>query len=213
MSGFDDKLSGVSVEAVDRATGRSWEEWLAFLDGLGARELNHKEIVALVAGQGGLSSGWWQQTVAVGYEQARRLRVVGQTADVGFQVGVQKTLPVSPETAWALLFEGPGRDAWLGDAGVLEWRKGERYHVADGPWGEIRSAVPGRRVRLTWRSAGLARQSTLQVTLIPSGEKTSVRFHQEGLSGTEEREAMRAHWRQTLERLFELAQRSSAGLT
>ena len=49
-----------------------------FLDRLGAPEALHKEIVALVAGPGGVSSAWWQQSVAVGYEQARGLRVPGQ---------------------------------------------------------------------------------------------------------------------------------------
>ena len=93
------------------ATGRNWDEWIAFLDGLGAAEMDHKEIVALTAGPGGLSNGWWQQSVTVGYEQARGLRVIGQTSGADFQIGVQKTLPVPSDVAWALLAEGPGRDA------------------------------------------------------------------------------------------------------
>ena len=50
--------------------------------------MNHKEFVALIPGPGQMSNGWWQQSVAVGYEQARGLRVVGQASDGG----VQKTL-------------------------------------------------------------------------------------------------------------------------
>ncbi len=149
-------LGGVSSEAVARAPGSNREQWLTLLDGLGAVEMSHKQIVALVAGPGGLSSGWWQQSVTIGYEQARGLRVVGQTAGADFQIGVQKTLPVSPEQVWRLVSEETGREAWLGSAGPMEFRKGEQYRTKGGVWGEVRSAVPGQKARLTWRSPDVA---------------------------------------------------------
>ena len=201
MTAKERKISGVSDDAVAAATGRSWNEWIKFLDELGAGELTHKEIVALTAGPGELSSGWWQQSVTVGYEQAKGLRTVGQTSDAGFQVGVQKTLPVPPEAAWALLTGGPGRDLWLGRVEALEFRKGQRFRTVEGHEGEIRSCVPGERLRLTWSHPGLARTSTLQLYLAAAGERTSVRFHHERLSGSEERELMRSHWRRVLEEL------------
>ena len=201
MPASERKFSGVSDDAVAAATGRNWDEWIAFLDGLGAAEMDHKGIVALAAGPGGLSNGWWQQSVTVGYEQARGLRVVGQTSGADFQIGVQKTLPVPSTIAWALLSERPGRDVWLGKTASLEFRKGRKYRTEEGREGEIRSCVPGERVRLTWSHPNLAQQSTLQVYLAPSGDKTSVRFHQERLSSLEERELMRKHWRGVLEEL------------
>ena len=205
MSAEDRKFSGVSSEAVLAATGRGWDEWMDFLDGLGAAEMSHKEIVALAGGPGGLGNGWWQQSVAVGYEQARGLRVVGQTSGADFQIGVQRTLPVTADVAWRLLVDGPGRDAWLGLTEPLEFRKGDRYETAEGHWGEVRSCVPGERLRLTWNHAALERPSTLQIYLAPSGERTSVRFHQERLSSLEERELMRDHWRGVLAELARLA--------
>ena len=200
----EQRYGGLSGEAVARATGRDWDAWLELLDGLGAQEMDHKEIVALIAGPGELSSGWWQQSVAVGYEQARGLRVVGQTSAGGFQIGVQMTLPVPAGEAWDLLTEGPGRDTWLGTADGIEFRKGERYRTAEGASGEVRSMSPGERVRLTWSSPALAHPSTLQVTVVPSGGKASVRFHQERLSSLKERERMRTHWRDVLQELSQL---------
>ena len=197
--------SGVSSEAVKKATGKGWPDWLEFLDALDGEKLDHKGIVALIAGPGGLSNGWWQQSVAVGYEQARGLRVVGQTSGADFQIGVQKTLPIPAEEAWLLLTEGPGLAAWLGEARGLDLRKGAEYRTADGCWGEVRSAASGQRIRLTWNSPLLAQESTLQVMLVPGGEKTSVRFHQERLSNPEERERMREYWRGALEELLLLS--------
>ena len=218
MSNANEAPGGVSSEAVTRATGRNWNEWIEFLDGLGAFEMTHKEIVALLSGPGGLDNGWWQQSVAVGYEQAKGMRVVGQTSGADFQIGVQKTLPVPPDAAWKLLCESPGRDAWLGECPSFcesglesskgEFSKGQRYSTADGVSGEIRSVAPGVRVRLTWNSPQLSQPSTLQVTLVAAGNRTSFRFHQERLSNLEEREAMRGHWRRVLEDLGQVALRS-----
>ena len=199
------KWSGVSSETVAAATGRGWDEWVDFLDGLGAGEMTHREIVALTAGPGGLSNGWWQQSVAVGYEQARGLRVVGQSSEADFQVGVQKTLPVSADAAWRLLVDRPGRDAWLGSAERFELQRGEQYLTDEGRHGEVRSSVPGQRIRLTWSHPDLAGPSTLQIYLTPSGDKTAIRFQQEGLSSLEERELMRGHWRRALDELGRLA--------
>ena len=127
MANSEQRLSGVSSEAVAKATGRGWGQWLEFPDGLGAGEMTHKEIVALAAGPGGLGNGWWQQSVAVGYEQARGLRVVGQSSTADFQVGAQKTLPVSAEVAWSLLADGTGRDGTPGWARSMgcDLREGE----------------------------------------------------------------------------------------
>ena len=201
MPNDERKFSGVSDDAVAAATGRTWAEWTKFLDDLGAAEMTHKDIVALAAGPGGLANGWWQQSVAVGYEQAKGLRVVGQTSGADFQIGVQKTLPLPVDLAWALLSEGPGRDVWLGKTASLEFRKGAKYRTDEGHEGEVRSCVPGERVRLTWSHPDLARASTLQVYLADSGDRTSVRFHQERLSSMDERELMRSRWRRVLEDL------------
>ena len=204
MSTKHQTVGGISADAVAKATGRDWDEWLDFLDALGAQQMTHKQIVGLVAADGGLSSGWWQQMVTVGYEQARGLRKVGQTADAGYQIGVQKTIPIPQDLAWELLVVGPGREVWLGETQPLDLRKGQEYVTSNGVSGEIRSVAAGQRLRLTWSHPDLARPSTLQVMFIASGEKTSVRFHQEKLSSQEERELMRGHWREVLSKIEEL---------
>jgi len=209
MAADELQLNGMSDEAVARATGQDWNAWLRFLDDLGARELDHKGIVALLAGPGGLSNGWWQQSVAIGYEQARGLRVVGQTSAGGYQIGVQKTLPMPVEAAWNLVMDGPGRAIWLGTVDHLELRRGEQYQTLEGPRGEIRSVAIGQRIRLTWHNPELLSPSTLQVYVMASGDKASVRFHQERLSSLEERELMRERWREALDGLSALAGRAS----
>ena len=200
----EQKYGGVSIDAVAKATGRGWLEWMEFLDALGAQGMSHKEIVAIVGGPAGLANGGWQQSVAVGYEQARGMRVVGQTSGADFQIGVQKTLPVSPEVAWSFIADPPGRDVWLGECDALDFRKGEPYSPPEDISGEVRSVAPGQRLRLTWCSPDVLHPTTLQIYVASAGEKTSLRFHHERLLSLEEREHMREHWRGVLEQLSNL---------
>jgi hypothetical protein len=130
------RLDGVSSEAAQKATGRSWSEWVSILDKAGAKNWNHKEIVAFLKDNHGLS-GWWQQTVTVAYEKAQGRRVVGQTANTGFQVGVQKTLPISLDDAWALLVSRKGVGIWLGMVGRFSLSEGRSYKTEAGIDGEI----------------------------------------------------------------------------
>ncbi len=72
--------AGVGDEAVKERTGKSWRQWYTILDRAGARELDHKGIVAyLVRKYGESISPWWQQQITVAYEQARGFRKVHET--------------------------------------------------------------------------------------------------------------------------------------
>jgi len=196
-----------SDEAVRKATGRGWREWEELLDGLGAEGLSHREIVALVAEHGGGVSGWWQQSVTVGYEKLKGKRKTGETADTGVQVGVQRTLEVNPERAWELLTSAEGLRAWLGTAARLRFEKGERYRTDDGAEGEVRVVRPGRHARLTRHPPGWPRPSTIQVRVEEKGARAVIGFHEEHLPDLGERERRRAHYAAAAETLKELASR------
>ena len=200
-----DILNRVSAEAVQKATGRTWDEWLALLDAEKAETMSHRQIVNFLAGNNLVTDSWWQQQVTVGYEIARGRRGTGQTADAGFQIGVQKTIDLPLNRAWELLTSAEGIRTWLGNAPRLNLRPRTRYRTPDGTAGEIRTVDEGRKLRLTWLPRGWKRATTLQITLVPNGDKTSIRFHHEKLDGERERERMYSHWRDVLERLEALA--------
>jgi uncharacterized protein YndB with AHSA1/START domain len=127
--------------------------------------------------------------------------VTGQTKDVGFQIGVSKTLPVPVERLWTFLTGADGLATWLGDGEgvVLEPQKGARYETADGTVGEVRSFRELDRVRITWRPAGWAHDTTVQVAVRASGPgRSMLRFHQEWLADSEERGRQREHWQQVM---------------
>lgn len=201
----DDKVMGVSAEAVLKATGREWDGWFGLLDEAGARQWDHKRMVAFVAGRG-LDSGWWQQMVTSSYERARGLKKVGQSSGVGFQIGVQRTIPVGREALWELLTGEDGVALWLGTTDSFEAEQGFCYRTAEGVEGEIRRVHPRDRIRLTWQPPELEQPTTLQVTLScprNTDERTTLRFHQEKLLDVDHREQMRAHWKAVAAKIVE----------
>ncbi|MBD3186670.1 DUF4287 domain-containing protein, partial [Candidatus Bathyarchaeota archaeon] len=52
----------ISDDAIKKATGSTWDEWLEILDSAEARQLIHKEIVAFLMEHHGVSH-WWAQTI------------------------------------------------------------------------------------------------------------------------------------------------------
>lgn len=194
----------VSDEAVRAATGRDWDEWVAFLDAAGAEGRSHREIVALVGDPGGVESMWWRQNVANGYEKLKGLRTLGMTTQSDFQAGVRRTLPIPASRAWSLVTSPEGVRAWLGAGAALRFEEGETYQLDDGATGEVRVVKPEQSVRLTWRPEGWDKPSTIQVRVEDKGEKSVIAFHEEKLPDAAAREARTAHFKAALDALAAL---------
>jgi uncharacterized protein YndB with AHSA1/START domain len=127
--------------------------------------------------------------------------VVGQTKDVGFQIGARKTFDISPAQAWDVITSDAGIETWLGAVSNFELKEGAVYQTDDGAVGEIRVVKPGGHFRMTWQPPDWERPSLIQVRVIPSGAKAVISFHQEHLAGPKEREAMRRRWQKVLKAL------------
>ncbi|MFE0025186.1 SRPBCC domain-containing protein [Amycolatopsis sp. NPDC059021] len=110
-------------------------------------------------------------------------------------------MPYPPERLWAFLVSKEGAEIWLGPGAELPRERGAVYETANGTTGEIRSFHEGDRIRLTWRPKDWDHDSTMQVTVSGTGQKATLRFHQEWLSGPEERAGQRAYWKDVTERV------------
>lgn len=190
----------ISDASVQKATGKTWKEWITLLDREGAKTMSHAEIARILWDKQYITKGWWCQMVTVGYEYAKGRRKVGQTLTAGYEIGIQKTIPVSAKKMWEYITNPAGLKVWLHTSKVT-LKKGESYTASDGTTGEIRTVVPEKNLRLTWRPKDWKKPSTLQITIEEKGSKTSLHFHHEKLSGKKDREAMRTHWQTVSETL------------
>jgi uncharacterized protein YndB with AHSA1/START domain len=130
-------------------------------------------------------------------------RPVGLTKDAGWEVGASRTFPVTLEAGWDFLLSPAGLTLWLGEGLREPLAKGATYETDDGTIGQVRSLRPYDRVRLTWRPPGRADDATLQLALTEAAGGCSVRFHAERLASADERERMRKHLHDILDRLGE----------
>jgi hypothetical protein len=164
-------------------TGKDWRAWLRILDRWGARERTHGQIARYLTGEQGVS-GWWAQTITVGYERARGMRAKYQRISTGFTVSVSKTFNVGAVPLYAAFTEPRKRNRWL-EAGTLRMRttrkgKSARFDHGDG----------ASRVNAYFDSKARA--------------KTTVTVEHERLPHADAVEEMRAYWRERLARLGEV---------
>lgn len=129
---------GINIESIEKATGKSWDEWLKFFDSIGAKDLSHKEIAQKVHEDG--TPGWWSQNVTVAYEQHIGRRVPGQRSDGKFDVSVSKTIDGTMDEAfdkWLALvkdkkeFDGASVEGEPSTSKTEKWRNW-RCKLADG---------------------------------------------------------------------------------
>jgi len=170
-------LTGVSDRALQAATGHGWVHWTRLLDTHGARALPHPQIARHLRDGEGVDA-WWAQSIAVGYERLRGLRAPGQHGS--WQVGGSRTLPVSVERLFDALHEPSQRDRWLGVEGLT-----------------LRSARPGKVVRLVWPDGSVAEAGFTR----KGGDRSTVTVQHRKLPDGETAAAVKVAWEEALDRL------------
>lgn len=173
------RTAGISDEAVQKATGKTWAEWVRVLDKAGAAKLPHKDIAVIVHDRFGVGD-WWSQMVTVGYEQAKGLREKHQTP-AGYQVSRSKMISATASRAFTAFRDARQRGKWL---------PGERV--------VIRTATPSKSLRLTWSDE----KTHVDVMLYPKGDgRTQVVVNHRKLQTAKDGERMKKYWAAALSRL------------
>jgi uncharacterized protein YndB with AHSA1/START domain len=134
---------------------------------------------------------------------------VGKTKSQGWEIGVRRTFPIKPEQAWELLMTQPGLGVWLGNGVEPPFKKGDTFTTEDGTQGEIRSSNEGNLVRMRWQPRKWDFESTLQLRVLPAKTGSTISFHHELLQDQRQREAMRDHWTNVMDKLADLIKAES----
>jgi hypothetical protein len=173
------RLAGVGSDAVVRATGRAWDDWLKVLDRAGAKTMPHKEIALMLSRKFEVPN-WWSQMVTVGYEQARGLRAVNQKAG-GFSASASKTIAIALGRLYDAWNDPKMRTRWLPDAPV-----------------EVRRSTDGKSMRMTWTVG----DSSVDVNFLSKGaDKSQVAVEHARLKNATAVARQKKFWSAALERL------------
>lgn len=147
----------MSDEAVESKTGKTWSRWFKHLDAAGAKKMTHQEIVAHLRNKHDVRP-WWQQMVAVTYEQARGLRDVGEKPS-GFEISVSRTMDAPISQAFKAWTDSETRKKWLTDNLTvrkstanktlrIDWPDGTDLVVAFSSKGDAKSQVVAQHRKL-----------------------------------------------------------------
>jgi uncharacterized protein YndB with AHSA1/START domain len=178
-AGAKEKPALMSDQAVQAKTGKTWPEWFAILDKAGARELDHKGIVAYLVKQHDVGP-WWQQMVTVNYERARGMREVHQKP-TGYSISRSKTLAVPLEQLFEAWSDAKARAGWLEEKKIV-----------------VRKATPHKSIRIAWPDG----TTVVEVGFYEKGGgKNQVSVQHDKLADARAAERMKAYWGDQLERL------------
>lgn len=175
------------IEPIERATNRTWDEWLAFMDGIDARNLDHHQIATQVLMEldGAIDNpAWWAQSVTVAYEQEIGRRIPGQRPDGTFQTSASKSTKFGMQELM---------DRWTAfaaqDQAVLA--------LLDG---DVR--VSGTENRITWRTKARDGSSIVVISEPKANGTASIVAQQMGLQTHELNLEAKANWQDALGRFL-----------
>lgn len=170
------ELAGMSDEAVAAKTGHTWAEWVEVLDGIEAITLPHRDIAKWV-GENHSFSGWWAQSVTVGYERIRGLRAVGQRREGNkpgtYDANKSKTFPVGIDRLFEAFISEDERARWLREPGV-----------------EVRTSKSNKSIGFNWPDG-----TRCMGWFTDKGPaKSSVQLQHSGLPNAEALPVMKKYW-------------------
>lgn len=170
----------MSDEAVEAKTGKTWSRWFKHLDAAGGKKMTHQEIVAHLRDKHDVRS-WWQQMVAVTYEQARGLRDVGEKPS-GYEISVSRTIDGPIHKAFKAWTDDKTRKKWLTDEFA------------------VRKSTANKTLRISWAGG-----TDLVVAFASKGDtKCQVVAQHSKLKDAKAAAKMKRFWGGALDRLKEL---------
>ncbi len=170
-------------EAVEKTTGKGWNEWFTILGQKTDGSFSHKDIAKLLMDQYQVD-GWWAQSITVEYERHLGKRQVGQVKDGTFQTAVSKTLPGDLDQVFSL---------WLNAA--RDVKEFNSILLAGKP------AISKSEKWRYWR-VDLADGSKVTITVgKKSEEKSILTFSTEKLKDQDEIEQWKEFWKDYIKKL------------
>ena len=176
------KTAGMTDASIRKGTGRTWKEWVALLDADGASEWTHKRIAEHVSTEHG-APDWWCQTVTVGYERIKGLRVRGQNRDGTYRATRSKVFAVPVAKLYSAFATARMRKRWLPGIDLT-----------------VRTETPNKSMRVTWPDG-----TSVVIGFYAKGEgKSQVALEHAKLNGAADVAARKAYWGERLAALAEI---------
>jgi hypothetical protein len=196
-----EKIGIISNKSILKNTGKTWLMWIQILNKHGAINMTHKEIVKLLKTRY-RQSLWWQQQVAISYDIYVGKRIEGQNSKGKYSATPVKTMPYSCSKVWRFIVSLKGQKIWLGEFADYSLDKGSSFEADGGYYGEVRTVLKNKRMRLKWIESETENKSYLNVHVISRGpNKCMLAFQHDQITSAKEKDKFKNHWKQVLEKI------------
>ncbi len=176
------RLAGRSDEIMKARTGCTWERWVKALDHVRAYEWTHRDISRHVHEKYKID-GWWAQSVTVGYERIKGLRAIGQRRSGAWEASKSRTFTAPVDEIFRSFHDPRRRSRWMTGAKPT-----------------VRSATPGKSVRMAWPDG----TSVVVLFTAKGAAKSQVAIQHEKLPDQATAIRMKAYWAERLEALSQM---------
>lgn len=199
-----EKVGRVSSASVEKHTKKDWQKWIDILTKAGATSWTRKTIVSFLKSKYKLTP-WWVQVVTHGFEVHTGRRIDGTNIKGEYSTTTIKTYPVTAKKAWEVLSSPEGISIWLGSVSNFDLEPKARFETDDGIFGEIRTMVRGKRLRMTWQESDWEKHTVLQIYIWDRpGKKSMIGFMHEGIKSGRQKMQIKDRWLQVCENLSPL---------
>lgn len=196
-----EKIGIISNKSILKNTGKSWLEWVQLLNKHGAMNMSHKEIVKLLKTRY-KQNLWWQQQVAISYDIYVGRRIEGQNSKGKYSASPVKTIHKSSAKVWKFVTSSAGQKIWLGEFADFPLDKGSSFEADGGYYGEVRTILKNKRLRLKWIESETEKKSYLQIHVIARGtNKCMLIFQHDEIATAREKDKFKTQWKTALEQI------------
>ena len=122
--------------------------------------------------------------------------------DLGFQVSVSKVFSVRTETMWEFLLSKTGIDIWLGDIALDDFELQKPFVTSEGIEGKLTVFVPDCHLRFKRKPKHWEKPATVELRVTNTKGKASVIFHITSFFKIEQREELRAYYKNVVSKML-----------
>ncbi|MBV6457941.1 MAG: hypothetical protein HONBIEJF_01061 [Fimbriimonadaceae bacterium] len=185
------------------ATGKTLQEWWAYLDERGGPSQGRREIGNHLYGELKVDE-WWTATLNYEYETARGIKDKDGRHN-GYTICVTKTINAPVEKVYAAWSDPALLKQWFADGIEAKVEDGGTWTDGDGNGGDYKRIRSNKDLRFTWKGAS-GDESLVDVTLTDKGGKTGLLINHARIQTTAEKDGLRAAWGEAANRLKSLAE-------
>lgn len=196
--------SPVDDASCKAATGKTLQEWFAWLDSIDALKLGRRESVNRVYSEAN-KDVWWSTTIVVEYEKARGVLKKDGLPE-GFTICVTKSINASIPKVYSVWTDPASFGEMFGDGGKQDLSEGGEISCGGGCKGELTRIRPDKDLRFTWSHPGCTAPMMVDVQFQDNKGKTSMNVMTSRIQTRAEADGLRNAWTEALSRLKRMAE-------